>query len=198
MADFTRYLLGHTKDNPHYPPPPSDNQMISLQPLTKEDIMDDNSVFSNYSSQTHTNPLDWSVFKALLYADMGNKQIEGPFTFDWESEEGVKSDWNQVMIFFTIKHWVFARRASAFQKFGLDVEWEKEVIFIGIVTRWVVGRSEEWKNRFDTPEKIAQRVRSRKRRDVSLNPFQNLLSFDRSTETGNSCLYTVKPLSMNT
>jgi hypothetical protein len=102
------------------------------------------------------------------------------------------------MIFFTIKHWVFARRASAFQKFGLDVEWEKEVIFIGIVTRWVVGRSEEWKNRFDTPEKFAQRVRSRKRRDVSLNPFQNLLSFDRSTETGNSCLYTVKPLSMNT
>jgi hypothetical protein len=167
MAEFTRYLLGHTKNNPHYPTPPTNNQTMSLPPLTKESIINDNSVFTNYSSANHPNPFDWSVFKALLEADMANNKIEGPFTFDWEAEGAEKAPWNQVMIYFTVKHWMFARRASAFQKFGLDTQWEKELILIGIVTRWFIGRREEWKNKFNTAEKIAQRERSRKRRDVS-------------------------------
>lgn len=97
---------------------------------------------------------------------MANKQIEEPFTFDWEAVGGENAAWNQAMIFFTVKHWMFARRASAFQKFGLDTEWKTEVIYIGIVTRWLIGQIEHWKNEFDSSEKIAQRERSRKRRDV--------------------------------
>ncbi|EGG01461.1 uncharacterized protein MELLADRAFT_92162 [Melampsora larici-populina 98AG31] len=166
FAEFTRYLLGHTRNHPHFPNPPTDEQLMSLTPLTQEGILSDTSVFVNYSSDNHPNPLDWSVFKALLHTDMANHQIEGPFTFGWEAQGGEDAAWNQVMILFTVKHWMFARRASAFQKFGLDVEWEKEVIYIGIVTRWVIGRIEDWKNEFASPEKIAQRERSRKRRDL--------------------------------
>jgi hypothetical protein len=70
------------------------------------------------------------------------------------------------MIFFVVKHWMFAERSSAFENFGLDQQLAQELIQIGIVTRWLTGRIEEIKSGFRDAIKVEQRTRSRKRREV--------------------------------
>ena len=71
------------------------------------------------------------------------------------------------MIYFTVKHWIFAHRAFAFENFGMDCKLPDDIIQIGIVTRWVIGRIEEIKSGFRDQNKVEQRTRSRKRREVS-------------------------------
>lgn len=167
FAEFTRYPLGYTRINPEYPDQPLDIQIETLPRLTKEAILNDQSVFVTYTSVNHPNPADWSTFKQLLHTDLNRNGIGGPFTFEWFAAQAEKSHWNQVMIFFTVKHWVFAHRAGAFAKFAMQDKHQTENIHIGIMTRWVIGRIEEIRSEFHSPEKVLQRERNRKRRDVS-------------------------------
>lgn len=164
-SEFTRFLLGYTKIHKEYPDPPTNSQIMNLAPLTKEVIFIDNSVFSTYIVMAHTNKTDWSPFKVLLLRDLEKYQL-GPFTFEWDATEGEKSRWNQAMIFFTVKHWMFARQASAFELFGLDLQMPEELIQIGIMTRWLIGRIEEIKSGFRDQNKAEQRTRTRRRREV--------------------------------
>jgi hypothetical protein len=160
-------LLGYTKTHQEYPDPPNHGQIRNLATLTKEVIFLDNSVFATYNATAHSDKTDWSPFKALLLLDLDNNQLGDTFTFEWDAQDGEKSRWNQVMIFFTVKHWIFARRASAFENFAMDLEMPNELIQIGIVTRWVIGRIEEIKSGFWDQNKVEQQTRSRKRREVS-------------------------------
>jgi hypothetical protein len=170
-SKFTRFLLGYTTTHQEYPDPPNDDQIMNLAPLTKEVIICDNSVFTTYNATAHCDRTEWSPFKALLLLDLDNYQLGDTFTFEWEAKEGEKSRWNQVMIYFTVKHWIFAHRASAFENFGMDCELPDGIIQIGIVTRWLIGRIEEMKSGFWDQKKVEQRTRSRKRREVSFLCF---------------------------
>lgn len=165
-SDFTRFLLGYTKEHPEYPNPPTNDQIICLHPLTKEAILNNQTIFTMYSSVNHPNPADWTPFKAILDADLAKHGIDGRFTFEWDAEDGEKSFWNKVMIFFLVKHWNFAKTASAFPNYALDVKWNQELIHISLVTRWLTGRIEEIKNDFCSPQKAQQRDRTRKRWEV--------------------------------
>lgn len=160
-------MLGYTLEHPQYPNPPTTDRIIRLGTLTKDAILTNQTVFSTYSSVGHPNPEKWTPFKALLHADLERNQISGEFTFEWDAKDGEKSRWNEAMIFFIVKHWTFAKAASAFSKYALDVKWNQEFIYIGIVTRWLTGRIEEMKRDFLSPAKVLQRERTRKRREVS-------------------------------
>ncbi|EGG09119.1 uncharacterized protein MELLADRAFT_96390 [Melampsora larici-populina 98AG31] len=131
-----------------------------------EMILQDTSVFTTYNASAHSVKSDWSPFKTLLLKDLANHQIDDNFTFEWKADNGEKSTWNQTMIFFTVKHWKFAKAASAFENFGLDQDNPNDLVQVGIMTRWVIGRIEEIKRRFRDPSKVEQRTRSKKRRDL--------------------------------
>lgn len=175
-SKFTRFLLGYTTTHQEYPDPPHDDQITNLPPLTKEVIFLDNSVFTTYNATAHSDRTEWSPFKALLLLDLDNYQLGNTFTFEWSSKEGEKSRWNQVMIYFTVKHWIFAHRAFAFENFGMDCKLPDDIIQIGIVTRWVIGRIEEIKSGFRDQNKVEQRTRGRKRREVSFICLWDLFS----------------------
>lgn len=166
-ADFTRFLLGYSKEHPEYPGPPANDQIIRLRPLTREAIFYNRTVFATYTTVNHPNPTDWTPFKALLYEDLAQHGVSGKLTFEWDAANGEKSRWNQVMVYFIVKHWTFAKTAAAFSKYALDLKWNSEDIYIGIMTRWVTGRIEEIKNDFQSAAKAQQRERTRKRREVS-------------------------------
>ncbi|KAG0147454.1 hypothetical protein CROQUDRAFT_698630, partial [Cronartium quercuum f. sp. fusiforme G11] len=117
-------------EHPAYPDPPNNDQLICLQPLTKESILNNKTVFTTYSSVNHPNKTDWTPFKALLHADLANNKISGEFTFDWDAEDGKNICWNKIMILFIVKHWTFAKMASAFFKYALDMKWNQENIHI--------------------------------------------------------------------
>jgi hypothetical protein len=159
-------MLGYTTEHPQYPDPPSMIDIVTLPPLTKDAILNDSSVFTTYNASTHSDSTDWTPFKALLQADLARNAIHH-YTFEWHAHDGEDSPWNQVMIFFTIKHWKFARGANAFdQRYGLNTKWDQDIISIGIMKRWLCGRIEEIKNCFGEEAKVQQRERTRKRRDV--------------------------------
>jgi hypothetical protein len=160
-------MLGYTKTHQVYPDAPTDSQIMNLPTLTMESILQNTSVFATYNALSHSDSTDWMPFKALLLRDLANHQLDESYTFEWGAEDGEKSRWNQVMIYFTVKHWKFAKAASAFQNFALDLENPTDLIQVGIMTRWVIGRIEEMKSRFRDPHKVEQRTRSKKRRDVS-------------------------------
>ncbi|EGF97348.1 uncharacterized protein MELLADRAFT_85849 [Melampsora larici-populina 98AG31] len=165
-ADFTRSMLGYTTKNPEFPDPPSMIEIVSLPPLTKEAIFHDSSVFTLYNSSTHSDPTcNWVPFKALLEADLSRHSIHR-YTFQWDAFNGEDSEWNQIMIYFTVKHWKFAKNASAFDGYGLDLDQDKEIIQIGIVTRWLCGKIEQIKNGFNEDSKVRQRYRTRKKREL--------------------------------
>lgn len=170
-AEFTRTMLGYTRQNKEYPGPPSMIEIVSLPPLTKEAIFHDSTVFTSYNSSTHSNPSrDWAPFKELLLADLNRHSINH-YTFQWDAFNGEDSEWNQVMIYFTVKHWRFAKNASAFDRFGLELDQDKDVTQFGIMSRWLCVKIEQIKNGFNNDPKVRQRYRSRKKREVSCNTF---------------------------
>jgi hypothetical protein len=140
--------------------------LVSLPHITKEAILANRSVFTTYNSLSHLDTTDWSPFKTLILSDLSTSGIH-QYTFDWYAHDGEMSQWNQVIIFFTIKHWRFARAAFAFNKYGLDDQWNQDIYQIGIMSRWLTGRIEEVKNGFRKDIKVRQRHRTRKRREVS-------------------------------
>jgi hypothetical protein len=140
--------------------------LVSLPQLTKEAILANRSVFNTYNSSSHFNKTDWLPFKTLIESDLSTNGIHR-YTFDWYAHDGEMSRWNQVIIFFTIKHWRFAQTAFAFNKYGLDAQWNQDIYQIGIMSRWLTGRIEEVKNDFRKDIKVQQRHRTRKRREVS-------------------------------
>ena len=175
-ADFTRFMLGYTTEHPEYPDPPSMIDIVTLPPLTKDAILHESSVFTTYNSSAHSDPTDWAPFKALLQADLLRHGVH-QYTFEWHAHDGEDSPWNLVMIFFTVKHWKFAKGAYAFDNgYGLDMRWDQDIIQVGIMKRWLCGRIEEIKNGFNQDAKVKQRHRTRKRREVNYHTILIIVS----------------------
>lgn len=137
--------------------------------------MNNQSIFASSSSLLvkTANRDDWSPFRTLLDLDLARNGIE-QFTGEWDAFNGEKSRWNQVMIWFSVKHWQFAKRAGAFFNYAMDTKWDQDVVPIGVVGRWFCGRIDEQKQKFHEPAKIQQRERTRNRRQVS---FFSLILF---------------------
>lgn len=169
ISQFLRFLLGYTPEHRHYPDGPTPAQIAKVPAtLSKETIMNDQSIFASCSSLlvNAENKHDWSPFRTLLDSDLANNGIE-QFTGEWGAIVGEKSRWNQVMIWFSVKHWKFAKRAGAFFNYAMETKWDQDVVLIGVVSRWFRGRIDEQKQKFLDPAKIKQRERTRKRREVS-------------------------------
>ena len=126
-------------ENPEYPLSPSEVEIQCLpKNLTKEQILSDQSVFSKSSCllKNSNNNIDRKPFKALILSDLANVGV-GRFTFDWASNLGENSHWNKVMISFTVKHWNFAKRSSAFFSYAVDIKWDLEIYHVGLLARWL-------------------------------------------------------------
>jgi hypothetical protein len=161
--------LGYTIKNSEYPVSPTEVEIQCLpKNLSKEQILSDQSVFSTSACllTNSNNRNDWKPFKALLLSDLLRFGIER-FTFEWDSSTGEESEWNQLMILFVVKHWNFAKKSLAFFSYDLDIKWNLEIHYIGLMTRWLCGRIEEVKQNFHHPDKVQQRQRNFKRREVN-------------------------------
>lgn len=163
-------MLDMTHKDADYPLEPSTGELRLLSiNLTKEMIMNNQTVFSSHEALAllnTTNNLDWTPFKDLLYTDLQHHNIPR-FTFDWPATLKERSPWNKIMIFFLVKHYIFAKKAAAFFDYTIELKWDQENIYIGMATRWLRGQIEQIKNHYKSPEKASQRLRSRKKREVS-------------------------------
>lgn len=173
LYKFSKTMLGMTHKDDDYPLEPSEGEhRLLLQDLTKETIINDQSVFTSTEAialMNNANNMDWIPFKDILLVDLQHYKIPR-FTFDWLAALKEQSQWNKIMILFLVKHYIFAKKAGAFFNYTIELKWDQEIVYIGLTTRWLRGQIEQIKTHYKAPEKAIQRLRSRKKREVSDNP----------------------------
>ncbi|EGG11579.1 uncharacterized protein MELLADRAFT_59734 [Melampsora larici-populina 98AG31] len=101
------------------------------------------------------------MFKALCLADLANHGITR-LSFDWELAD--RSPWNQTVAIFIAKHWQYAYSQGAFDDKAIWSAHNTEKTCIGIILRWLRGRSEDIRQKRRSPEKLRQKEACRKKR----------------------------------
>lgn len=165
MATFTRLLLGFAKENPVYPMKPTREELGQLRAPIQATLLSDHQVFQSQTVPTEGTAEDLAKFRELFLLDLSNHGVLR-FTFDWDDLDS--SVWNRTMALFIVKHWLYAKSQGAFKRQGINPNYATVPICIGLVLRWMRGRSQEIRIGRRRPEKLLLRERERKKRQVSL------------------------------
>ncbi|EGG04642.1 uncharacterized protein MELLADRAFT_108320 [Melampsora larici-populina 98AG31] len=148
IAAFTRLLLGFTKENPVYPMKPNHEELGQLRAPKQSNLLSDHQVFQSQTVPTDGTAEDLAKFKELFLLDLNS------------------SLWNRTMALFIVKHWLYAKSQGAFKRKGIDPTYATVPICIGLVLRWMQGRSQEIRIGRRRPEKLLLRERERKKRQL--------------------------------
>ncbi|EGG06653.1 uncharacterized protein MELLADRAFT_106620 [Melampsora larici-populina 98AG31] len=159
LAKFTRILLSYDKVSKSYPSKPTPEELQNLPTLNQQDIISDERVFSTTVVEAGST----SDKRAILYfsADLNNYNI-GRATFDWSASDN--SQWNRTMAVFVTKHWLHAKKQGWFDHKPLDQSHCTQGNCIGLVLRWIRGRSEEIRTARRSPDKVLLKEQARKKR----------------------------------
>lgn len=161
IALFTRQLLGFNNVTKTYPSKPTPDELNHFPSLIQQAITSDQNIFVTHLMDVgETNE---SRAKAFFEADLYQHGIHRT-TFDWSSPD--HSQWNRTMAVFIAKHWLHSKQVGFFSHKGINPRHCTEEICIGLVRRWVRGRSEEIQTGRRSPEKILQKEKTRKKHMV--------------------------------
>ncbi|KAG0141564.1 hypothetical protein CROQUDRAFT_51517, partial [Cronartium quercuum f. sp. fusiforme G11] len=138
---------------------PTNDQIIHLHPFTKESILNNQTIFTVYSSVNHPNP-DSRLFSMQTLQDM---RLMAPLHLRRmrDAEDSQKGCWNKVMLLFMYLSPHIQCPIISFRHLDLTTDWKNNVIQISLVTCWLTSQIEEIKNYFHSPRKFQQRDRTR-------------------------------------
>ncbi|EGF97162.1 uncharacterized protein MELLADRAFT_114543 [Melampsora larici-populina 98AG31] len=83
-------------------------------------------------------------------------------TFDWKAPD--KDIWNRTIATFVVKHWRYAYTQGAFNKESITPSHDTVTNCMGIVLRWIRGRTVDIRQCRRSPDKILQKETRRKKR----------------------------------
>ncbi|EGG10969.1 uncharacterized protein MELLADRAFT_92372 [Melampsora larici-populina 98AG31] len=162
LATFTRFLVGYNKSTKAYPPGPTVDERCHLRPLTQAEIMSDRQVFLTEPVTVDNGvpeaPLD--RFKMFAQNDLRRHGINR-LTFDWAKAD--RDIWNRTMAIFVVKHWQYAKSQGALKQ-SVDSAHNTESNCIGIVLRWIRGRTVEIRQERQSDDKYRKKETRRKKR----------------------------------
>lgn len=148
VTDYLKFLLGRTTKREPYPPTPTSTELVQLPQISTDTILTDLSVFSLDPVPAHP-PTDdstclprqkpcWRDFKILFVLDIDRYSVPRA-TLAWGSP--VDCAWNQIVLIICLKHWRWAKDHNAFSSYNIDPEASSNAVVLGIMERWLRGKS---------------------------------------------------------
>ncbi|CAH7677697.1 hypothetical protein PPACK8108_LOCUS12886 [Phakopsora pachyrhizi] len=140
IRDYTKMILGLTKNNNSLPLPPSSYEVdtATLLNITDVDIVslvvEERNIATEEANITKRIPLK---YKSLCLSDMAQHNIQHP-TFQWDVK--VQTRWDGLVIDILVKHWLYAKNKEAFQEYPLQSDFCAKTIVSAIVERWLRGQ----------------------------------------------------------
>ncbi|KAI8448069.1 hypothetical protein BY996DRAFT_4591948 [Phakopsora pachyrhizi] len=133
IRDFTKMILGLTKNNNNLPLPPSSDEVdtATLLNITDVDIdllvVEERNIATEEASITKRIPLK---YKSLCLSEMAQHNIQHP-TFQWDVKG--QTMWDGLVIDILVKHWLYAKNKEAFQEYPLQSDFCTKTIVSAIV-----------------------------------------------------------------
>ncbi|CAH7672836.1 hypothetical protein BY996DRAFT_6424450 [Phakopsora pachyrhizi] len=133
IRDFTKMILGLTKNNNNLPLPPSSDEVdtATLLNITDVDIdslvVEERNIATEEASITKRIPLK---YKSLCLSEMAQHNIQHP-TFQWDVKGQTR--WDGLVIDILVKRWLYAKNKEAFQEYPLQSDFCTKTIVSAIV-----------------------------------------------------------------
>ncbi|CAH7671650.1 hypothetical protein PPACK8108_LOCUS6448 [Phakopsora pachyrhizi] len=178
IRDFTKMILGLTKNNNNLPLPPSSDEVdtATLLNITDVDIdslvVEERNIATEEASITKRIPLK---YKSLCLSEMAQHNIQHT-TFQWDVKGQTR--WDGLVIDILVKHWLYAKNKEAFQEYPLQSDFCTKTIVSAIVERWLRGQKASYGK-----DKITNQNLSRIKKKII--PHMNCISDTEEDEDGN-------------
>lgn len=142
-TEFFKYLLGIAPSNAAYPRSPTPDQISQLPDLSPTVISNDQSIFGIIIPEVDV-PADntkipgcgknsWTRHKRYFERDLAQNGVPCvALQFDQE-----QSCWNTIILSFSVKHWKSAKEHGTFSNYAIKPQHNKELLFLGILERWL-------------------------------------------------------------
>ncbi|EGF98444.1 uncharacterized protein MELLADRAFT_69315 [Melampsora larici-populina 98AG31] len=176
IATFTRNLLCYNPVTKSYPLKPTSQELDQLQIVDQQKIFDDQGVFMADMIETGSVNLDRSI--AVFAADLKTYGIYRP-TFDWTAPD--HSQWNRTMATFISKHWLYSYKQGLFNPKPVNPTHCTQANCMGLILRWVRGRTEEIRTGGRSHKKVLNKEKARKKRMMIRYPIHQLFQYRRES-----------------
>lgn len=152
VTDFVKFLLGRLKLGESYPAPPTLNEISRLPQLSYQSILEDRRIFALELEVEDPPPAvnlpprhqaSWFTYRKLFIHDLCMSGIPR-VTVDWK--RSVYSPWNEMFLAFAVKHYRWAKQHGAFGRYPINPVYDTDIVSLGILERWLRGRSAEMKS----------------------------------------------------
>ncbi|KAI8447682.1 hypothetical protein BY996DRAFT_6420694 [Phakopsora pachyrhizi] len=144
IRDFTKIILGLTKNNNNLPLPPSSDEVDTATLLNITDVDIDSLVVEerNIATEDASNTKRISLkYKSLCLSEMAQHNIQHP-TFQWNVKGQIS--WDALVIDILVKHWLYAKKIEAFQEYPLKSDFCTKTIISAKVEQWLRGKKESY------------------------------------------------------
>ncbi|KAI8455378.1 hypothetical protein BY996DRAFT_8686332 [Phakopsora pachyrhizi] len=140
IRDFTKMILGLTKNKNNLPLPPSFDEVdtSTLLNITNVNIgslvVKERNIATEEATITKRIPLK---YKSLCLSEMAQHNIQHP-TFQWDVKG--QTSWDGLVIDILVKHWLYDKNKEAFQEYPLQSDFCTKSIVSAIVEQWLRGQ----------------------------------------------------------
>ncbi|CAH7682523.1 hypothetical protein BY996DRAFT_8688380 [Phakopsora pachyrhizi] len=178
IRDFTKMILGLTKNNNNLPLPSSSDEVYTATLLNITDVDIDSLVVEERNIATEEANITKKIplkYKSLCFSEMAQHNIQHP-TFQWDFKGQTR--WDGLVIDILVKHWLYAKNKEAFQEYPLQSDFCTKTIVSAIVEQWLRGQKASYGK-----DKITNQNLSRIKKKII--PHMNYISDTEEDEDGN-------------
>ncbi|CAH7677633.1 hypothetical protein PPACK8108_LOCUS12806 [Phakopsora pachyrhizi] len=190
IRDFTKMILGLTKNNNNLPLPPSSDEVDTATPLNITDVDIDSLVVEERNIATEEASNTKRIlhkYKSLCLSEMAQHNIQHP-TFQWDIKG--QTSWDGLVIDILVKHWLYAKNKESFQEYPLKSGFCTKTIVSVIVEQWLRGQKASYgkdKNNNQNLSRIKKKAKKLLGCETAsqIIPHMNCISDTEEDEDGN-------------